>query len=63
MLTLLHVAAAACLQVLEAMAATKPDVAAAEVQKVAGRFRARHFCDRVLAACQAAGGPGTAGPI
>lgn len=43
-----------CLQVLEALAATQPAVAAAEVKGVQGRFRARHYCDRVLAAAQAA---------
>ncbi|WIA11175.1 hypothetical protein OEZ85_011306 [Tetradesmus obliquus] len=48
-----EVAEAAC-QVLEALAATQPAVAAAEVKRVQGRFRARHYCDRVLAAAQAA---------
>jgi hypothetical protein len=43
-----------CLQVLEALAATQPAVAAAEVRKVQERFRARHYCERVLAACGAA---------
>lgn len=43
-----------CLQVLEALAVTKPAVAAAEVRKVQERFRARHYCDRVLAACSTA---------
>lgn len=37
------------LQVLEALAVTKPAVAAAEVRKVQDRFRAKHFCERVLA--------------
>jgi hypothetical protein len=41
------------LQVLEALAVAKPAVAAAEVRKVQERFRARHYCDRVLAACSA----------
>jgi hypothetical protein len=41
------------LQVLEALAAAKPVVAAAEVRKVQERFRARHYCERVLAACSA----------
>ncbi|KAF8068179.1 Dnaaf5 [Scenedesmus sp. PABB004] len=48
------VAEAAC-QVLEALAATHPRVAAAEVGKVAERFRARHYCDRVLAAAARGG--------
>ncbi|KAF6256970.1 armadillo-type protein [Scenedesmus sp. NREL 46B-D3] len=48
-----QVAEAAC-QVLEALAVTKPAVAAAEVRKVQERFRARHYCDRVLAACSTA---------
>ena len=41
-------------QVLEALAAVKPDVAAAEVAKARERFSAKHYCDRVLAACTAA---------
>ncbi|WIA31178.1 hypothetical protein OEZ86_001183 [Tetradesmus obliquus] len=47
-----EVAEAAC-QVLEALATTQPAVAAAEVKRVQGRFRACHYCDRVLAAAQA----------
>ncbi|GFR52527.1 hypothetical protein Agub_g15100 [Astrephomene gubernaculifera] len=41
---------AAC-SVLLAAAAAKPAVTAAEVRKVRERFRAKHYCDRVLAAC------------
>jgi hypothetical protein len=41
-------------QVLEALAASQPQVAAAEVRKMQDRFGARHLCDRVLAACEAA---------
>jgi len=44
-------------QVLEALAAVKPQVAAAEVHKVKERFRAQHYCNRVLAACAAAQQP------
>ncbi len=46
---------AACL-VLEALAAAKPGVVAAEVGKVRECFRARHYCDRVLEAAVRAGG-------
>ncbi len=42
---------AACV-VLEALAAVKPHVVAAEVNKVHDRFRSKHYCDRVLAACR-----------
>jgi hypothetical protein len=49
------------LQVLQALAATHPAVAAAEVRKVHGRFTAHpELCERVLAACAAADG-GAAG--
>jgi len=41
---------AAC-QVLEALAAVKPTVVSAEVGKARDRFRSKHFCDRVLMAC------------
>ncbi|KAG2454165.1 hypothetical protein HYH02_001200 [Chlamydomonas schloesseri] len=41
---------AACAVLLEA-AAVKPGVTGAEVRKVRDRFRAKHYCDRVLAAC------------
>ena len=44
---------AAC-NVLEALAAVKPKVVAAEVGKVRERFRSKHYCDRVLAACAVA---------
>ncbi|KXZ49991.1 hypothetical protein GPECTOR_18g147 [Gonium pectorale] len=44
---------AAC-SVLLAAAAAKPAVTAAEVRKVRERFRSKHYCDRVLAACEAA---------
>lgn len=44
---------AAC-SVLEAQAAHKPAVVAAEVNKVRERFRSKHYCDRVAAACEAA---------
>lgn len=53
---------AACL-VMEALAAKKPDAVKAEVLKVKDRFRSKHYCDRVLAACvpvAAAGGGGAA---
>lgn len=46
-------------QVLEALATTKPAVAAAEVKKVQDRFRARHYCERVLATAVAASGTAT----
>jgi len=36
---------------LEALAGVKPGPVGAEVAKVRERFRAQHFCDRVLAAC------------
>ncbi|KAG1655968.1 hypothetical protein FOA52_009395 [Chlamydomonas sp. UWO 241] len=45
---------AAC-RVLEALAAVKPIAVAKEVGKVVERFRSKHYCDRVLAACGAAG--------
>lgn len=41
---------AACSVLLEA-AAMKPGVTGAEVRKVRDRFRSKHYCDRVLAAC------------
>lgn len=41
---------AAC-STLEALAAVKPQAVAAEVNKVKDRFRAKHYCDRVLQAC------------
>ncbi|KAG2432604.1 hypothetical protein HXX76_008944 [Chlamydomonas incerta] len=41
---------AACAVLLEA-AAAKPGVTGAEVRKVRDRFRSKHYCDRVLAAC------------
>ncbi|GLI65295.1 hypothetical protein VaNZ11_008788 [Volvox africanus] len=44
---------AAC-SVLLAAAAVKPFVTASEVRKVRDRFRSKHYCDRVLAACAAA---------
>ncbi|GIL56593.1 hypothetical protein Vafri_11934 [Volvox africanus] len=44
---------AAC-SVLLAAAAAKPVVTASEVRKVRDRFRSKHYCDRVLAACGAA---------
>ncbi|GLC36173.1 HEAT repeat-containing protein 2 [Pleodorina starrii] len=44
---------AAC-GVLLAAAAVKPKVTAAEVRKVRDRFRSKHYCDRVLAACEEA---------
>jgi hypothetical protein len=43
-------------QVLETLAHTKPDVVEAEIRKVQDRFRARHYCERVLAAAAAAPG-------
>ncbi len=36
------------MQVMEALAAAKPAVAEAEVRKVQDRFRAKHYCERVL---------------
>ena len=42
-------------QVLEALAASHPGVAAAEVRRVQERFSARHLCDRVLATAANAG--------
>jgi hypothetical protein len=42
---------AAC-GVLEALAAVKPSLVTEEVSKVRDRFRAKHYCDRVLAACK-----------
>lgn len=42
---------AAC-SVLEALAAVKPAVVEAEVGKARERFRSKHYCDRVLAACR-----------
>jgi len=44
---------AAC-RVMEALGAVKPAVVAAEVNKVRERFRAKHYCDRVLAVCSQA---------
>jgi dynein assembly factor 5 len=44
---------AAC-AVMEALAGVKPGVVAAEVGRVAARFRSKHYCERVLAACAAA---------
>lgn len=41
---------AAC-QVLEALAVVKPSVVSVEVGKARERFRSKHFCDRVLLAC------------
>jgi dynein assembly factor 5 len=38
---------------LEALAAVKPAVVRREVAKARERFRAKHYCDRVLAACAA----------
>lgn len=43
---------AAC-SVLESLAQKKPDPTRAEVLKVRERFRSKHYCDRVLAACEA----------
>ena len=42
---------AAC-RVMEALAAVKPAVVSAEIGKARERFRSKHFCDRVLAACK-----------
>lgn len=42
---------AAC-GVLLAVAALKPAVTATEVRKVRDRFRSKHYCDRVLTACE-----------
>lgn len=42
---------------MEALAAAKPGAVAAEVLKARGRFRAMHYCDRVLAACGASAAP------
>ena len=39
--------------VLLALAAVKPQVVAAEVEKVRDRFRAKSYCDQVVAACKA----------
>lgn len=36
---------------LEALAAVKPQVVASEVGKVQERFRSKHYCQRVLQAC------------
>lgn len=49
----LTVQEAAC-GVMEALAAAKPAVIRSEVGKVRERFRSKHYCDRVLAACGAA---------
>jgi hypothetical protein len=38
----------AAARVLEAMALTKPAVVIAEVEKVKARFRAQHYCEKVL---------------
>ena len=46
---------AAC-NVLEALAARKPGPVQAEVLKARERFRSKHYCDRVLAACAGRGG-------
>ncbi len=40
--------------VLEALAAHKPHPVRMEVLKVRDRFRSKHYCDRVLAACERA---------
>ncbi|GIM04045.1 hypothetical protein Vretimale_8680 [Volvox reticuliferus] len=48
-----HNSESAC-SVLLAAAAVKPAVTASEVRKVRDRFRSKHYCDRVLAACAAA---------
>jgi hypothetical protein len=45
---------AAC-SVLETLAAVKPGPTAQEVEKARERFRSKHLCDRVLAACSKAG--------
>uniref|UniRef100_A0A7S3R359 Stalled ribosome sensor GCN1-like HEAT repeats region domain-containing protein n=1 Tax=Dunaliella tertiolecta TaxID=3047 RepID=A0A7S3R359_DUNTE len=42
---------AAC-SVLEALAARKPHPVRLEIMKVRDRFRSKHYCDRVLAACE-----------
>lgn len=41
----------AAARALEALAQVKPGPVAAEVEKARGRFRAKHYCDRILAAC------------
>lgn len=41
---------AAC-AVLETLAVKKPHPVQVEIMKVRDRFRSKHYCDRVLAAC------------
>jgi hypothetical protein len=48
--------AEAAASALVALAGVKPAAVAAEVNKVRERFRAKHYCDRVLAAVDASGG-------
>ncbi|KIY98309.1 hypothetical protein MNEG_9655 [Monoraphidium neglectum] len=43
---------------LEALAAVKPGPVAGEVWRARERFRAKHYCDRVLAACSSSSGDG-----
>ena len=38
----------AAARVMEALAFTKPSVVIAEVEKVKSRFRAQHYCEKVL---------------
>lgn len=54
-----HVQEAAC-RVLEVLAAVQPKAVGAEVAKVQARFRSKHYCERVLVACEAAQ-PGSSG--
>lgn len=42
----------AAVSVMEALARVKPHIIRKEVQKVRERFRSKHYCDRVIAACQ-----------
>ena len=39
-------------KIVEAMAMKKPGVVEREIEKVKGRFRSKHYCDRVLQVCR-----------